>query len=132
VAVVLISVVGTLIADNITDLFHVPLQVTTAIFAVVLAAVFAVWYANEKTLSIHTIVTRRRELFYWAAILVTFALGTAAGDLVAETMQLGYLNSALAFGATRVASVEPSRSPRTCLFPSESMPRATRITRSPK
>ena len=99
VAVVLISVVGTLITDNITDHFHVPLQVTTAIFAVALAAVFAVWYANEKTLSIHTIVTRRRELFYWAAILFTFALGTAAGDLVAETMKLGYLNSALAFGA---------------------------------
>jgi len=99
VAAVLISVVGTLITDNITDHFHVPLQVTTAIFAAALAAVFAVWYANEKTLSIHTIVTRRRELFYWAAILFTFALGTAAGDLVAETMKLGYLNSALAFGA---------------------------------
>ncbi len=99
VAVVLISVVGTLITDNITDHFGIPLQVTTAIFAAALAAVFAAWYASEKTLSIHTIVTTRRELYYWAAILFTFALGTAAGDLVAETMKLGYLNSALGFGA---------------------------------
>ena len=99
VAVVLISVVGTLITDNITDHFGIPLQVTTAIFAAALAAVFAAWYASEKTLSIHTIVTTRRELYYWAAILFTFALGTAAGDLVAETMKLGYLISALSFGA---------------------------------
>lgn len=99
VAVVLISVVGTLITDNITDHFGIPLQVTTAIFAAALATVFAAWYASEKTLSIHTIVTTRRELYYWAAILFTFALGTAAGDLVAETMKLGYLISALSFGA---------------------------------
>ena len=99
VAVVLISVVGTLITDNITDHFGIPLQVTTAIFAAALAAVFAAWYASEKTLSIHTIVTTKRELYYWAAILFTFALGTAAGDLVAETMKLGYLISALCFGA---------------------------------
>ena len=99
VAVVLISVVGTLITDNITDHFGIPLQVTAAIFTVALAATFAVWYASEKTLSIHTIVTTPRELFYWAAILFTFALGTAAGDLVAESMKLGYLNSTLIFGA---------------------------------
>ena len=99
VAVVLISVVGTLITDNITDHFGIPLQVTTAIFTAALAATFAVWYASEKTLSIHTIVTTRRELFYWAAILFTFALGTAAGDLLAESMKLGYLNSALLFAA---------------------------------
>ena len=99
VAVVLISVVGTLITDNITDHFGIPLQVTTAIFAAALATVFAAWYASEKTLSIHTIVTTKRELYYWAAILFTFALGTAAGDLVAETMKLGYLISALSFGA---------------------------------
>lgn len=99
VAVVLISVVGTLITDNITDHFHVPLQITTAIFAAALAGTFAVWYASERTLSIHTIVTAKRELYYWAAILFTFALGTAAGDLVAETMKLGYLNSAFGFGA---------------------------------
>lgn len=99
VSVVLISVVGTLITDNITDHFGVPLQVTTTIFAVALAATFAVWYAVEKTLSIHTIFTTRRELFYWAAILFTFALGTAAGDLLAEQLKLGYLYSAMVFGA---------------------------------
>jgi uncharacterized membrane-anchored protein len=99
VAVVLISVVGTLITDNITDHFGVPLQVTTTIFAMALAATFAAWFAVEKTLSIHSIFTTRRESFYWAAILFTFALGTAAGDLVAETLKLGYLYSAVAFGA---------------------------------
>jgi uncharacterized membrane-anchored protein len=99
VAVVLISVVGTLITDNITDHLGVPLQVTTTIFAIALAITFALWFGVEKTLSIHTIFTTRRESFYWAAILFTFALGTAAGDLVAETMKLGYLYSAMAFGA---------------------------------
>ena len=82
VSVVLISVVGTLITDNLTDHFGVPLQLTAAIFAVALAATFAVWYGFEKTLSIHTIFTTRREFFYWGAILFTFALGTAAGDLL--------------------------------------------------
>lgn len=99
VAVVLISVVGTLITDNITDHFGVPLQVMTTIFAIALAATFAAWFAVEKTLSIHSIFTMRRESFYWAAILFTFALGTAAGDLVAETLRLGYPYSAMAFGA---------------------------------
>ena len=69
---------------------NVPLTTTTPIFAVVLAVVFAVWYAVERTLSIHSIVTTRREAFYWLAILFTFALGTAAGDLVAEKADLGY------------------------------------------
>src|SRR5487761_2718946 len=99
IAVVLISVVGTLITDNITDHFGVPLHLTTTIFAVVLAATFAFWYASEKTLSIHSIFTARRELFYWTAILFTFALGTAAGDYLAESLKLGYLHSALIFGA---------------------------------
>ena len=99
VSVVLISVVGTLITDNITDHFGVPLQVTATIFAIALAATFAVWYAVEKTLSIHSIFTTRRELFYWAAILFTFALGTAAGDLLAEQLKLGYFYSAMVFGA---------------------------------
>jgi uncharacterized membrane-anchored protein len=99
VCVVLISVVGTLITDNITDHFGAPLQVTTTVFAIALAATFAVWYAFEQTLSIHTIFTTRRELFYWAAILFTFALGTAAGDLLAEQMKLGYFYSAVVFGA---------------------------------
>lgn len=96
--VVLISVVGTLITDNLTDNFGVPLEATTAGFGLALMATFAVWYAKERTLSIHSIYTRRRELYYWAAILFTFALGTAAGDLVAERMNLGYANSALLFG----------------------------------
>ncbi len=97
-AVVLISVVGTLITDNLTDNFGVALEVSSVVFAVALAITFAVWYANEKTLSIHTIVTRKRELFYWLAVLFTFALGTAAGDLVAERLNVGYALSALIFG----------------------------------
>lgn len=96
--VVLISIVGTLITDNLVDNFGVPLQTTTIIFGIALLLTFIVWYAFEKTLSIHTIVTTRRELFYWAAILFTFALGTAAGDLVAEELNLGYARSALLFG----------------------------------
>jgi uncharacterized membrane-anchored protein len=98
-AVVLISVVGTLITDNLVDNLGVPLELTTFAFAVALAATFGIWYANEKTLSIHTIYTTRREGFYWLAILFTFALGTAAGDLTAERLNLGYAVSALLFGA---------------------------------
>jgi uncharacterized membrane-anchored protein len=97
-AVVLISIVGTLITDNLTDNYGVALQTTTIVFAVALAVTFAVWYASERTLSIHTIFTTRREAFYWLAILFTFALGTAAGDLTAERLNVGYLNSALLFG----------------------------------
>src|SRR4051794_12647029 len=96
--VVVISVFGTLITDNLTDGHNVPLTTTTPIFAVILAIVFAIWYAVERTLSIHTIVTTRREAFYWLAILFTFALGTAAGDLVAEKADLGYGISILIFG----------------------------------
>jgi uncharacterized membrane-anchored protein len=88
--VVVISVFGTLITDNMTDRYNVPLTTSTPIFAVILAIVFAVWFSFERTLSIHTIFTRRRETFYWLAILFTFALGTAAGDLVAEKFSLGY------------------------------------------
>jgi uncharacterized membrane-anchored protein len=99
VVVVLVSVVGTLITDNLTDDFGVPLELTTALFSIALAVTFAAWYARERTLSIHTIFTLRREMFYWAAILFTFALGTAAGDLMAESLELGYLHSALIFGA---------------------------------
>jgi uncharacterized membrane-anchored protein len=97
-AVVLISVVGTLITDNLTDNFGVALTTTTIVFSIALALTFAVWYASERTLSIHTIVTTRREGFYWLAILFTFALGTAAGDLTAEKLNVGYLNSAVMFG----------------------------------
>jgi uncharacterized membrane-anchored protein len=96
-AVVLISIVGTLITDNLTDNFGVSLVTTTVIFGAALAAVFAVWYMKEKTLSIRSIVTTQREAFYWLAILFTFALGTAAGDLTAEKFNLGYLNSLFLF-----------------------------------
>lgn len=97
-AVVLISVVGTLITDNLVDNFHVPLIVTTAVFSVALAATFLLWFWSERTLSIHSIFTTRREGFYWLAILFTFALGTAAGDLVAEQFSLGYLPTGILFG----------------------------------
>jgi uncharacterized membrane-anchored protein len=93
-AVVLISIVGTLITDNLTDNLGVSLELTTVVFAVALAITFIIWYTTEKTLSIHKIDSLRREAFYWFAILFTFALGTAAGDLVAESLKLGYLLSA--------------------------------------
>ena len=96
-AVVLVSVVGTQITDNLVDNFGVALQTTTIIFSVGLAATFIAWFASEKTLSVHTIVTTKREIFYWLTILFTFALGTAAGDLIAEKFDLGYLYSALLF-----------------------------------
>jgi uncharacterized membrane-anchored protein len=97
-SVVLISVVGTLITDNLVDNFHVPLIVTTIVFSVALALTFLTWYRIEGTLSIHSIFTSRREAFYWLAILFTFALGTAAGDLVAEQFALGYLSTGILFG----------------------------------
>lgn len=98
-AVVLISVVGTLISDNLVDNYGIALQTTTIAFGIALAATFAAWYASERTLSIHTIYTTRREAFYWLAVLFTFALGTSAGDLVAEQAGLGYFVSILLFGA---------------------------------
>jgi uncharacterized membrane-anchored protein len=97
-AVVMISVVGTLITDNLVDNFGVSLVTTTVVFGIALAATFAAWFAVERTLSIHSIFTSRREGFYWLAILFTFALGTAAGDLAAEHLNLGYWVSALMFG----------------------------------
>lgn len=96
--VVVISVFGTLMTDNMTDHFNVPLTTSTPIFAAILAVVFGVWYATERTLSIHSIVSFRREAFYWLAILFTFALGTAAGDLAAERFSLGYAVSIVLFG----------------------------------
>ena len=98
-AVVLISVVGTLITDNLTDHFGVSLETTTVLFAIALAITFSVWFVSENTLSIHSIFTRKREAFYWLAILFTFALGTAAGDLTAEKFALGYLVSLGVFTA---------------------------------
>lgn len=98
-AVVLISVVGTLVTDNLVDNFGVSLETTTIIFAVALLVIFVIWFASERTLSIHSIFTTKREAFYWLAILFTFALGTAAGDLTAEGLNLGYWVSALLFAA---------------------------------
>ena len=96
--VVLVSVVGTQITDLLTDDLGISLYVSTSVFAVALAVIFFVWYRIEHTLSIHDIVTRRRELFYWAAILCTFALGTAAGDLATEALGMGFTWGAVAFG----------------------------------
>ncbi|WP_018896925.1 membrane protein [Rhizobium sp. 2MFCol3.1] len=98
-AVVLISIVGTLVTDNLVDNFGVALQSTAIAFSILLAVTFAVWYGSEKTLSIHSIFTARREGFYWLAILFTFALGTAVGDLVVEVFALGYLTTGILFGA---------------------------------
>jgi uncharacterized membrane-anchored protein len=102
-AVVLLSVVGTLITDNLTDNLGISLIASTAVFSIALAATFIGWYASEKTLSIHSIRTRKREIFYWLAILFTFALGTAVGDLLAEKFSLGYLLSTGLFGLIIVA-----------------------------
>jgi uncharacterized membrane-anchored protein len=88
--VVVISVFGTLITDNLTDRYNVSLVTSTIVFSVILAGVFAGWYRSERTLSIHSIITMRREAWYWLAILFTFALGTAAGDLTGEKLNLGY------------------------------------------
>lgn len=96
--VVMISIVGTLVTDNLVDTFGVPMIVTTAVFTVVLAATFLLWYRAEGTLSIHEVTTFPREAWYWLAILFTFALGTAAGDLVAEKFGLGYLATGILFG----------------------------------
>lgn len=96
-AVVMISVVGTLITDNLVDTFGVSLVTTTAVFTVALALTFAVWFAVERTLSIHAIFTDRREAFYWLAILLTFALGTAVGDLISEYFGLGYNATGILF-----------------------------------
>jgi uncharacterized membrane-anchored protein len=97
-AVALLSVVGTLITDNLTDKYQVSLTTSTIVFAVALAITFVSWYSVERTLSIHSIDTRRREAFYWLAVLFTFALGTALGDLIAEKYDVGYWKAALLFG----------------------------------
>ena len=98
ITVVFLSIVGTLITDNLSDNLGVSLYISTAVFAVALAATFLAWYRSERTLSIHDITTTRRELYYWAAILFTFALGTAAGDLVSEQLGLGYALAGEIFG----------------------------------
>ena len=97
--VVLVSIVGTLITDNLVDNLGVSQEAASIGFAIALTATFAIWYLAERTLSIHTIYTTRREVFYWLAILLTFALGTAAGDLAAEGLKLGYLQAGLMYAA---------------------------------
>jgi uncharacterized membrane-anchored protein len=101
-AVVLISVVGTLVSDNLVENYGVTLETTTIGFSIALVAVFATWYAVERTLSVHTIFTTRRETFYWLAILFTFALGTSAGDFLSEQLELGYLAALGIFAAAIV------------------------------
>jgi uncharacterized membrane-anchored protein len=96
-AVVMVAIFGTMVADVLHIVFHVPYVVSTVFFAIALTVVFVVWYATERTLSIHTINTRRRELFYWATVITTFALGTAVGDMTATTLQLGYFASGVLF-----------------------------------
>lgn len=96
-AVVMVSVFGTMAADVLHIVIGIPYLVSTAFFAILLAAVFYTWHRVERTLSIHSITSRRRELFYWAAILTTFALGTAAGDMTAITLHLGYFASGVVF-----------------------------------
>jgi uncharacterized membrane-anchored protein len=98
-AVVLISVVGTLFSDNLVENYGVALETTTIGFSIILAIVFATWYWSERTLSVHTIVTTRREAFYWLAILFTFALGTSAGDFLSEKLEFGYLLAVGIFAA---------------------------------
>ncbi|MGB8347661.1 MAG: hypothetical protein WCD86_22450 [Ktedonobacteraceae bacterium] len=96
-AVVMVAVFGTMAADVMHVVLGIAYLVSTACFAVALAIIFVVWYASENTLSIHSITTPRRELFYWATVMATFALGTAAGDMTAATLRLGYFSSAVLF-----------------------------------
>jgi uncharacterized membrane-anchored protein len=103
-AVTLVSVFGTLVTDELTDNLGVPLELSTVVFALLLAVTFVAWYRTEGTLSIHSIRTRRREAFYWLAILVTFALGTATGDLMAQVLGLGYLVAGIAVAVVITAT----------------------------
>lgn len=96
-AVVLVSVFGTMVADVIHQQLGVPYAVSSAAFFISLSAVFLAWRRVEGTLSIHSIHTRRREAFYWLAVLTTFALGTAVGDMTAQTLSLGYFTSGVLF-----------------------------------
>jgi uncharacterized membrane-anchored protein len=96
-AVVMVAIFGTMAADVLHVGLGIPYLVSTAFFTVALAIIFVAWYAKEKTLSIHSISTRRRELFYWATVIVTFALGTAVGDMTATTLGLGYFSSGVLF-----------------------------------
>lgn len=95
--VIMVSVFGTMAADVLHVVLGIPYIASTTFFMITLTIIFIIWYLSEKNLSIHSIFTRRRELFYWATILTTFALGTAAGDMTATTMHLGYLYSGVLF-----------------------------------
>ncbi|GCF07105.1 membrane protein [Dictyobacter arantiisoli] len=95
--IVMVAVFGTMVADVLHVGFGIPYIVSTALFLVALAIIFATWYISEKTLSIHSIYTRRREIFYWATVMATFALGTATGDMTASTLNLGYFASGVLF-----------------------------------
>jgi uncharacterized membrane-anchored protein len=112
--VVLVSIVGTQTTDFMSDKLEICLYVSTAVFACALAATFAIWCSVERTLSIRTIITSRRELFYWAAILFTFALGTAAGDHATEALGLGFQLGVLAFAVliAFIAARRPLAVPR--------------------
>ena len=96
-AVMMVAIFGTMAADGIHDGANIPYSVTTPVFAAVVAATFLLWHRTEGTLSIHSITTRRREAYYWTAVLATFALGTAAGDLTAYSLNLGFWESAVLF-----------------------------------
>ena len=97
-AVMMVAIFGTMAADGV-HLVGLPYSVTTPFYAVVVGAIFYLWHRSEGTLSIHSIVTTKRELYYWAAVLATFALGTAAGDLTAIQLNLGFFDSAVLFAA---------------------------------
>ncbi len=97
--VMMVAIFGTMVADGVRDGAGISYSVTTPLFAAIVGAIFVLWWRSEGTLSIHTITTRRREQFYWAAVLATFALGTAAGDLTAISLNLGYFESAALFAA---------------------------------
>lgn len=96
-AIVMVAVFGTMVADVLHVGLGIPYLVSTGLFLVVLALIFLTWYRTEKTLSIHSITNRRREIFYWATVVATFALGTATGDMTASTLGLGYLASGILF-----------------------------------
>src|ERR1700754_1590829 len=98
-AVMMVAVFGTMAADGVKDGLGLSYAITTPFFALVVATIFALWYRSEGTLSIHSITTRKREQYYWAAVLATFALGTAAGDMTAISLNLGFFTSIILFGA---------------------------------
>lgn len=98
-AALMVAIFGTMAADVVHVVLGVPYLVSTVGFMIALTVIFVVWYMSEKTLSIHSIYTRRRELFYWATVMTTFALGTALGDMTASTLNLGYFYSGVLFTA---------------------------------